>query len=124
MMCKRLTWNPCSLLRVHSRSWRKMWGRPLIERLTRTAVILLLSLTLVRCGKPSGAEESGTPSPVPDVTIAKVERAPISQNLIVSGNLAALPNRDAKVATPAPGRITRVLVVEGDHVTEGQVLAE
>jgi RND family efflux transporter MFP subunit len=101
-----------------------MWERPLIELLTRIVVVMLLSLTLAGCGKPSGAEDSGTAAPVPDVTIAKVERAPISQNLIVSGNLAALPNRDARVATPAPGRVARVLVVEGDRVTEGQVLAE
>ncbi len=61
---------------------------------------------------------------MPEVTVAKVERAPIADSLMVSGNLAAAPNRDAKVAALVPGRIARVLVVEGDTVKEGQPLAE
>jgi membrane fusion protein, heavy metal efflux system len=85
---------------------------------------MLMSLTLAACGKPGGDEDSSATTPVPEVTVAKVERAPITQNLIVSGNLAALPNRDAKVAALVPGRIARVLVVEGDRVKEGQSLAE
>jgi cobalt-zinc-cadmium efflux system membrane fusion protein len=61
---------------------------------------------------------------VPDVTVATVVRGSVSENLIVSGNLAAPPNRDAKVAALVPGRVARVLVVEGTAVKEGQVLAE
>ena len=61
---------------------------------------------------------------MPDVTIAKVERATIADSLIVSGNLAALPNRDAKVAALVPGRVANVLVSEGDRVKDGQALAK
>src|SRR5262249_43086828 len=78
---------------------------------------------LIACNKQSD-EDSGSGAPVPDVTVAKVQRAPVVQSLIVSGNLAAAPNRDAKLAALVPGRIARVLVVEGDHVKEGQPLAE
>jgi RND family efflux transporter MFP subunit len=43
---------------------------------------------------------------------------------MVSGNLAALPNRDSKIAAQTAGRIAKVMVVEGDQVKEGQILAE
>jgi membrane fusion protein, heavy metal efflux system len=90
-----------------------------------SAVLLIsFSLGLAACGKPGSDEDSGAATAVHEVTVAKVERAPISQNLIVSGNLAALPNRDAKVAALVPGRIARVLVVEGDRVKESQPVAE
>jgi RND family efflux transporter MFP subunit len=91
----------------------------------KLAVAILLTLALSGCGKNGGDdEESTSAAPVPDVTVAKVERASITQNLIVSGNLAALPNRDAKIAALVPGRIARVMVVEGNSVKEGQALAE
>jgi membrane fusion protein, heavy metal efflux system len=95
----------------------------LTKPLTGTVVVILVSVALGGCGKP-GDDEASDAGPSPEVTVAKVERAPIAQNLIVSGNLAALPNRDAKVAALVPGRIARVLVVEGDRVKESQSLAE
>ena len=95
------------------------------EPRAKLAVAILLTLVLSGCSKHGGDdEESTSAAPVPDVTVAKVERASITQNLIVSGNLAALPNRDAKVAALVPGRIARVMVVEGNSVKEGQALAE
>jgi RND family efflux transporter MFP subunit len=97
----------------------------LTEPRAKLAIAVLLTFVLSGCGKHGGDDdESNTATPVPDVTVAKVERAAITQNLIVSGNLAALPNRDAKVAALVPGRIARVMVVEGDSVKEGQALAE
>jgi RND family efflux transporter MFP subunit len=91
---------------------------------TRTTAVVVLSLALAACSKHGDDDATDKSTPVPDVTVSKVERAPITQNLIVSGNLAALPNRDAKVAALVPGRIARVLVVEGDQVKEGETLAE
>jgi membrane fusion protein, heavy metal efflux system len=61
---------------------------------------------------------------VPEVTVTKVQRGELREQLAVSGNLAALPNRDAKLAPLVPGRIARILVTEGDRVVAGQVLAE
>jgi cobalt-zinc-cadmium efflux system membrane fusion protein len=95
----------------------------LTNLLTRVGIVVPLVLALAGCGKHGNAEESSSP-PVPEVTVAKVVRGPIADNLLVSGNLAALPNRDAKVAALVPGRVARVLVVEGDNVAEGQTLAE
>jgi cobalt-zinc-cadmium efflux system membrane fusion protein len=96
----------------------------LTRSFAKAVLLISLGLGLAGCGRSGGAEDSGASTPVPEVTVAKVERAPITQNLIVSGNLAALPNRDAKVAALVAGRIARVLVVEGDRVKEGQPLAE
>ncbi len=98
--------------------------RPLTSLLVRSAVAFFLSLVLISCSKSGSEEESATPTAVPEVTISKVERSPIAQYLTVSGNLAALANRDAKVAALVSGRISRVLVVEGDQVKAGQPLAE
>lgn len=84
----------------------------------------MLAMVLAACGKKGGGDEEKAGEPVPDVTVTKVVKAVIADELIVNGNLAALPNRDAKVAALVPGRISKVLVVEGDHVTAGQPIAE
>src|SRR6185369_15311667 len=123
-MSARHTWTACSPRRVPSRRWRKWWERLLISR-RWTAVLLTAALSLAGCGKHGDADEAEKKGePVPDVTVAKVVRGVIADNLIVNGNLAALPNRDAKVAALVAGRIARVMVVEGDYVTGGQAVAE
>lgn len=91
--------------------------------LATVSAILLSTFALAGCGKHA-TEEGADAGAVPDVTVAKVERASLDETLTVSGNLAALPNRDAKVAALVPGRIARVLVTEGDQVRDGQSLAE
>ena len=85
---------------------------------------LILTIAVTGCSKRSSDAEEAEVAAVPDVTVTKVVRAPIADNLMVSGNLAAAPNRDAKVAPMVPGRVARVLVVEGTMVKEGQILAE
>lgn len=96
--------------------------------MTKTLAIagLVLTMAVVGCSKKAGdAEDSAAEvAAVPDVTVTKVVRAPIADTLMVSGNLAAAPNRDAKVAPLVPGRVARVMAVEGTTVKEGQVLAE
>lgn len=97
------------------------------KKIAAAAALLLLAVGLAGCGKHADSDDEETAkagAAVPEVTVAKVERAPISDNLIVSGNLAALPNHDAKVAALVPGRVARVMVVEGDSVKQGQAVAE
>ena len=84
---------------------------------------LAFAVALGGCSKHA-ADSSDESAPVPDVTVTKVVRAPIADNLMVNGNLAAEPNRDAKVAALVPGRIARVLVIEGTAVKAGQPLAQ
>jgi multidrug efflux pump subunit AcrA (membrane-fusion protein) len=85
--------------------------------------VLCFAVLLISCGK-SGADDEKGEAAIPEVTVTKVKRAPISQDLIVTGNLAALPNRDAKIAALIPGRVMKMLVAEGNRVKEGQALAE
>jgi RND family efflux transporter MFP subunit len=96
----------------------------LTNRRLLNATVLLVALSFAACSKHADPDEEKKTATVPDVTVTKVERGVIADNLIVNGNLAALPGRDAKVAVLVPGRVARVLVVEGDPVTAGQSLAE
>lgn len=85
----------------------------------------MLAGVLGGCGKRSDPEDATKESTaVPEVTVAKVERASLESTLVVNGNLSGPPNRDAKLAALVPGRVARVVVTEGDTVHEGQVLAE
>jgi RND family efflux transporter MFP subunit len=82
-------------------------------------------MTFTACSRRGeGDDEAKTGEPVPDVTVATVTREVIVNDLIVNGNLAAVPNRDAKVAALVPGRIAAILVLEGDPVTTNQPVAE
>src|SRR4051794_1488250 len=121
MTYKRITSTPSWQPRVHLRHWRNRWE----YLLTRTCVVVgvLLGILLSGCSKHA-AEDSAGAEPVPDVTVAKVVRTQISNTLMVSGNLAAAPNRDAKIAALVPGRIAAVMAVEGTAVKDGQTLAE
>jgi RND family efflux transporter MFP subunit len=86
------------------------------------ALALAFALALAGCGSGAGKEENA--GVVAEVTVARVERGAISEQLAVSGNLTAAPNRDAKLAALVPGRIAKVLVTEGDAVKPGQALVE
>jgi RND family efflux transporter MFP subunit len=86
-------------------------------------------LSLLACSKQpagdEGADNSESPAnTVVEVTLTKVVRGDISSNLTVSGTIAALPNQDVKVSALVPGRISAMLVAEGDRVKEGSVLAK
>lgn len=85
------------------------------------AVITLCCVVLVSCAK---AEKTEADEAAPEVTITTVRKGKLTQELLVSGNLAALPNRDAKVAALVPGRIKSLLVVEGTRVAADQPIAE
>ncbi len=74
--------------------------------------------------KAQGEEHAAkTEEAVAEVTVTRVTRETITATLAVSGNIAALPNRDVKVSSLVPGRIAEMLVTEGDSVRQGQPLA-
>ena len=78
-------------------------GTPSPDALTSTAAsahrrwtVFALSFCLLAaaCNKKDADDETKkAASAVPDVTVTKVKRATIAGDLIVNGNLAALPNR-------------------------------
>lgn len=86
----------------------------------------LVLATLAGCSRKSGdpGEEGASPELVATVTVTKVTRADVTYMLAVTGTIAALPNEDAKVSSLVPGRIAKVLVAEGDHVSAGQAMAQ
>ena len=73
------------------------------------------------CGRHSNDETKASTSEA-EVTVTRVEKGMLSQDLLVSGNLVTLPNQDAKAAALVGGRIERILVTEGDRVSTGQDL--
>ena len=87
-------------------------------------VVLTVAALLAAATGCSKSDSTNEATLVPEVTVTTVRRGSIVQNLTVSGNLTALPNRDAKIAALVPGRIERVLVTEGDSVHSGQVVAQ
>jgi membrane fusion protein (multidrug efflux system) len=76
----------------------------------------------VGCSDGTGGEDKA--GPVADVTLTRVERGPISDTLVVSGTVMAIPNSDVKVGSLVVGRIAEMKVAEGDHVRTGEVLAQ
>jgi RND family efflux transporter MFP subunit len=78
---------------------------------------------LCGCGR-QGSGQNRLEGRASEVTVTQVEKGRLSQNQLVSGNLASLPNQDAKVGTLVGGRIERVFVNEGDRVSAGQALAQ
>jgi len=126
---------------VRFRLWRKWWGAHLTSlrngirdplqqsdawrlayRKGTSGFLLITALVwVVGCGKDESGKDS---TPVPEVTVTTVRKGTVTQNLFVSGNLVALPNRDAKISALVPGRIQSVKVAEGDFVQSGQDLAQ
>ena len=72
-------------------------------------------------GGNAGEDKTGA---VAEVTLTRVERAPISDTLVVSGTVTATPNNDVKVGSLVVGRIAEMKVAEGDLVHAGEVLAQ
>ncbi|MFY9559090.1 MAG: efflux RND transporter periplasmic adaptor subunit [Terriglobales bacterium] len=96
----------------------------MIEDKLRSQAWCLLILAALLLAEGCGKKDPGTEATaVPEVTITVVRKAPLNDSLRVSGNLAALPNRDAKISALVPGRIQAVLVTEGDSVSAGRILA-
>ncbi len=102
-----------------------------MRRITATAMTVVAGLVLATftgCSRKPGAdEEEASRNPetvVVEVTVTRVARAEISQTLAVSGTIAALPNQDVRVSALVQGRITAMMVAEGDHVSQGQALAK
>jgi RND family efflux transporter MFP subunit len=103
---------------MNEKDSRKLWAGLL-------AALAVAAFVSPACSRKAGSDEEETPTSgvVAEVTVTQVKRGDISQALAVTGTIAALPNRDVKVSPLVAGRVANMLVAEGDHVREGQVLA-
>lgn len=68
------------------------------------------------------AGEAAETLPVAEVRVEQIEAAPYTLELIVTGRTAA--NRDVELKVETSGRITEILVEEGDLVAEGDLIAK
>jgi HlyD family secretion protein len=90
-----------------------------------TIGVLLLLLLLVfgwlilRPGASDQAVEA-----IVEVEVAPAERLEVREYVEAGGTLNALPGREASFSAATAGKVTRVLVQVGQHVSAGQVLAE
>src|SRR5713226_8922467 len=95
-----------------------------------TVVTLGILLGSAGCSHKSASENespgrvANPESVVAKVTLTRVERANISQSLLLSGTIAALPNQDVRVSSLVAGRIAEMHVAEGDRVRAGQLVAK
>jgi membrane fusion protein, heavy metal efflux system len=113
---------------------------PARERAVRVAALLLLSVAMA-CGKPAPAADESRPDAVgkPGETqrisiservakdaglrVAQVEMATLPATVELIGEVAADPDRMAKVPVRVPGRLVEVRFQEGQRVAAGDVLA-
>jgi len=79
---------------------------------------LLLLPLLLACGATDDGEELGAPP----VVIASVELRDLEERIDATGELVA--KEEAQIASEVSGRITEILVDEGEAVEAGQVLLE
>lgn len=107
-------------------------GRAQITTRTHPAMMLslLLLLTSASCshrssaGDDQGEGKDNLGAVVAEVTLTRVARAEISQMLVVTGTIAALPNQDVRVSSLVPGRLAQMKVAEGDRISAGQLVAQ
>ncbi len=69
-------------------------------------------------GEENADKEKKTPIPV---NVASITRGPVSSYITSTGNLVS--ENEVQILAESEGRITDLLVEEGDRVTKGQVLA-
>ena len=90
-----------------------------------TLVLAAILALAVACSGAPDREDAGGESAVPTIAAdtATVTRATVTDDLVVRGTIAALPNEDVRVSALVAGRVDAVTVAEGDSVREGQVVA-
>ncbi|HEV2617990.1 MAG TPA: efflux RND transporter periplasmic adaptor subunit [Candidatus Acidoferrales bacterium] len=87
------------------------------------SIAAMVAPVMILAGCSGSSDQASDAQMTAEVTVTKVTRANIQQSVTVSGNVVALPNKDVKVSSLVPGRITGLNVAEGDRVHAGEVLA-
>jgi RND family efflux transporter MFP subunit len=90
------------------------------RHLSIMAAIISLATLISSCAR-NGAEESKTVAELPTVAVAKVARASLSSDLVLTAEFE--PFQEVDVMAKVSGYIRRIEVDIGDRVHEGQLLA-
>src|ERR1044071_8361705 len=101
-----IVFSPC---KAHSQHSKRLWGRLLIKDIKRRVEVeekrfdlgkhpldVLRAISLACAVVASGcghAKSDAEQQPVPEVTVTKVRRGVVAENVLVSGNLVSLPNK-------------------------------
>jgi RND family efflux transporter MFP subunit len=85
------------------------------------AVAVVACAYLIRVRKSSGGEAGGA-SKLPVVAVAKVERKDLAQTLTISAEFR--PNQQVALHSKIAGYLQSIAVDIGDHVREGQAIAQ
>ena len=104
---------------TESRSWR------LSSRLARALRLVLITSVVVSaaCSKGESGDDEAAPAVVSARTaVAKVE--PFTHTTSAIGTVVARPGHFAALSAPAPTRVARVYVQQGQRVAAGQPLVE
>ncbi len=82
-------------------------------------VLLATSLLLTACGRPGTSSSSGVDAAAEKIT---VQKGVVENRVVATGKVAA--RSDSKTAFARSGRVSTVLVKEGDTVVAGQPMAK
>lgn len=99
---------------------RSRWLAPVPIALSVSLLLLLLIAVWLIVRRGSGEQEV---EPVVEVEVAPAERTEVREYVEAGGTLNALPGHEASFSAATAGKVTRVLVQVGQHVTAGQTLA-
>lgn len=92
-------------------------------RVAKVSVVLLLFLSFFACRPQKQEENKGEPSfGASAVKVFKVKKQKISEKLFYTGVIDAW--KSVNITPDVGGKIAKIHVKEGDHVVEGQLLAE
>ncbi len=86
----------------------------------RLAIVALLVTGLVGCKHP----ETSHDPPKVRVTCIPAVSGPWTDRIDLRGLVSAAPDKHAMVSAQVAGRITKLLVREGDHLDKGAIIAE
>ena len=93
----------------------------------KTTILILLTAMLAACSGNTTNDKGGgnkmTDSLRSVITTATVEEQPMSDELLLNGDIACDESLVGKVFLPCTGRVSGVSVEVGDRVTKGQTLA-
>jgi RND family efflux transporter MFP subunit len=88
----------------------------------KVSVSFLLLVLLAGCQKAIPAEDP-TPVPVVRLPITQVQHQNLSNIVTLTGMVNALPDHSVKVSPAVAGKLIAVLVVPGQRVRRGQIIA-